>query len=91
MCKGKNSFGNIDAKDSSISYILNATSSVLAGYLYVVNPYIPIILSTLLSLLTIIISYRFEEEEIKNTKKISISESLKDVKQGYKFIIKSKR
>lgn len=90
-CKGKNSFGNINAKGSSLSYALGAVTSIFTGYLFVINPYIPIILSSFISILAIIIAYRFEEVEIVKTEKTTISESIKDIKQGFKFILKSKR
>lgn len=91
ICKGKNSLGNIDAKGSSASYIMQAITSVMAGYLFVVNPYIPLILSTLMSLLTVIIAYRLEEIEINKTKTTTISETIKEMKEGFHFIIHSKR
>lgn len=89
VCKGKNSYGNIDAEGSSYSYIFNTISLIFAGYLYIVNPYIPIILSTLVSALTIILAYRFED--IENRKRSTIKQGLEDMKQGFKFVIKSKR
>ena len=91
VCKGKNSFGNINAKGSSLSYAIGAITSIFTGYLFVINPYIPIILSSSISLIAVIIAYRFEEIEIKNIKKTTISESIKDIKQGFEFILKSKR
>lgn len=91
ICKGKNSFGHINAKGSSLSYALSAISSIFTGYLYVINPYIPIILSSFISLLAIIIAYRFEEVEGEKKEKTTISESIKDIKRGFKFILKSKR
>lgn len=91
MCKGKNSFGNINAKGSSLSYAIGAITSIFTGYLFVINPYIPIILSGLISLIAVIIAYRFEEVEIKSEKRTTMSKSIKDIKQGFKFILKSKR
>lgn len=91
ICKGKNSFGNVDARGNSLSYIFNSISLLLARYLYVINPYIPIILSSLLSLIASIIAYRFEEVETEKREKVTIVESLKNIKQGFKFMIKSKR
>ena len=91
MCKGKNSFGNINAKGSSLSNALSAITSVVAGYLFVINPYIPIVLSTFISLLAIVIAYRFEEVEIKQKEKITVSQSIKDIRQGFTFILKSSR
>ncbi len=83
VCKGKNSLGKIDAKGSSVSYALMAISSVLAGYLFVINPYIPIILSTLTSLLAVVIAYRFEEIEGEEKENTTIAESVSDMNFCY--------
>ena len=91
MCKGKNSFGNINAIGSSLSNALGAVTSICTGYLFVINPYIPLILSSFISILAIIVAYRFEEIEIDKVKETTISESIKDIKQCFKFIINSKR
>lgn len=91
MCKGKNSFANINARGSSLSYAIGTITSIITGYLFVINPYIPIILSSLISVIAVIIVYRFEEIEIKNKRKTTISKSIKDIKQGFKLILKSKR
>lgn len=90
ICKGKNSLGNIDAKGSSVSYTLQAITSILAGYLFAINPYIPLILSSLVSLLTVMIAYRFEETESEK-KVTTVKESLNDMKKGFTFILYSKR
>lgn len=91
MCNGKNSFANINAKGSSLSNALSAVTSVCAGYLFIINPYIPLILSSFMSILAVILAYRFEEVEIEKIKETTISESIEDIKQCFKFIIKSKR
>lgn len=91
ICNGKNSFANINAKGSSLSYALSATTSIFTGYLFVINPYIPLVLSSFISVLAVIIAYRFEEVEIEKMKETTISESIEDIKQGFKFILKSKR
>lgn len=90
VCKGKNSLGNIDAKGSSVSYVLQTISSILSGYLFTINPYIPLILSSLFSLLTVIIAYRFEEVETEK-KVTTIKESLNEMKEGFSFMLHSKR
>lgn len=90
-CKGKNSFGNINAKGSSLSYVFSAISSIFTGYLFVVNPYIPLVLSSLISMLAVILACRFEEIDQEKKENITILESIKDIKQGFKFIIKSER
>ena len=90
-CKGKNSFGNINARGSSLSYVFSAISSIFTGYLFVVNPYIPLVLSSLISILAVILACRFEEIEEEKKKNTTILESIKNIKQGFKFIIKSER
>lgn len=91
ICNGKNSFANINAKGSSLSYALSATTSIFTGYLFVINPYIPLILSSFISILAVIIAYRFEEVEVEKTEKTNISESIQDIKEGFKFTFKSQR
>lgn len=90
-CKGKNSFGNINAKGSSFSYVFSAISSIFTGYLFVVNPYIPLVLSSLISMLAVILACRFEETDEEKKENRTILESIKDIKQDFKFIIKSER
>lgn len=90
VCKGRNSLGNIDAKGSSASYALQAITSILAGYLFVVNPYIPLILSSSISLLTVIIACRFQEVEPEK-KAITVKQSFSEMKEGFQFILNSKR
>ncbi len=90
-CKGKNSFGNINAKGSSLSYALSATSSIITGFLFAINPYIPLILSSITSFLAVILAYRFEEIKTEEKKNITISETIRDMKQGLQFAIKSSR
>ena len=91
ICKGKNSFANINAKGSSLFYILNAISGITTGYLYVINPYLPLVFSSIVSCLATIIACRFEEVKINAKQKITMEESIRDLKQGFLFIIKSKR
>lgn len=91
ICRGKNSYANINAKGSALSYALSATTSILTGYLFIINPYIPLILSSFISVVAVIIAYRFEEVEIEKNEKVTIAESIKDMKQGFRFILKSKR
>ena len=90
-CKGKNSFANIDAKGSSVSYIFNAFSSVVTGFLFAINAYVPLILSSFVSFMTVIIAYRFEEVGKDKKQKVTISQSVRNIKQGFVFIAKSKR
>lgn len=85
-------FSKIEGSGSKNYYYLNAITSVLAGFLYTVNPYSPIILATIISIFATILSTGFEEIKSSKHKKITdINEYFNDVKESFKFIIKSNR
>lgn len=85
-------FSKIEGSGSKNYYYLNAITSVLAGFLYTINPYSPIILATIISIFATILSTGFEEIKSSKHKKITdINEYFNDVKESFKFIIKSNR
>lgn len=88
-------FSKIDGKGSGYYYMFNAFSFFLAGFLYVINPYIPIILCLVCSLISTIISLAFYEPTPNNIqskdKSIGFIEYYKELFDTSKKIIKSKR
>lgn len=93
-------FSKIDGHGSSLYYYLNAITAAISGFLFVVNPYIPLVLSLLFTFIAVILSYQFTEiqnsEELHTaTKKSSFMLELRnyigDLKQAFRFILKSKR
>lgn len=83
-------FAKIDGKANSRYYYIDAISAVLSGFLFVVNPYIPMALCFIILLITFFLSIKFEE--IYNEKgKMHIREEIKNIKYGFKSIFKSKR
>lgn len=87
--KGK-IFAKINSKGSTGYYILNAITTIIAGILYAINPYIPIILLLIIDGIIILMSFGFEEP-IEEVKKTNIKEQVNDIKEGFKFIFKSGR
>lgn len=96
--ENKNStFSKIDSKGSVYYYIFDAISSVTTGFLFVVNPYAPMYLCFTFLIIATLISFKFEDYELKKektkreppldvlTKKIGLA------KKEYTFILKSKR
>ena len=91
------SFSKIDSKGSVYYYIFDAISSAATGFLFVVNPYVPMYLCFAFCIIATLISFKFEQYEEKKqkvkkepvldvlTKKINIA------KKEYAFILKSKR
>lgn len=87
-------YSTIDGLGASRYYIVDAITSIIAGFAYVINPYLPIILCFIGNLISTILSTKFRniqmpDEEKEN--KTSMYKYFKDLKEAIKFSIKSKR
>ena len=83
-------FSRLDKKGFSRYCIFSAISTIISGFLYDINPYIPIFLCLICVIAATAISFNFydiQEEESKE----SFKDYIKKKKKGYKFITKSKR
>ncbi len=86
-------YSKIQAKGAAGYHKLNAISKIISGSLFVVNPYIPMCLALVITIIDVILSAMLIEPAKKN-KKINKSEytnQFKDIIDGFAFIIKSKR
>ena len=63
-------FGNLDGKGSSLYYYLNALSSVATGFLYIINPYLPIIICLIISVISTYLSTLFYDIHINGINKL---------------------
>lgn len=91
---GEGLYSRIDAKGGSWYYILDGIASLMAGYLFVVNPYLPVYICLGFILISTILSFFFQEiyaPEKKTEKKSVLKEYGKDLKVSMKFITKSRR
>lgn len=88
-------FSKIEGRGNKNYYYINAITSVLSGFLYTVNPYIPVIGATIIAAIATVLSVGFQEIEnpnqIAEKKNISIDKYIIDLKNSFKFIIKSNR
>ena len=87
-------FARISEKGASGYYFINAVSTVLAGWLYEINPYIPMCLSLATIIIVTAISTFFIEPIKKhkvNFKEISLTSNIKEIESSFKFILKSER
>ena len=66
-------FSKLEGKGTKDYYLLNAITYVISGFLFIINPYIPIIGSLGFTLLAIFMSLGFEEVEIKKEKQTTIN------------------
>ena len=83
-------FSRLDKKGFSRYCIFSAISTIISGFLYGVNPYLPIFLCLICTIIATAISFNFSDIKEDESKK-SFKDYMKDLKKGYKFITKSKR
>lgn len=84
-------FSKIDGKGTSWYYYADAISAVASGFLYVVNGYIPLVLCLICCILSVILSFKFQDvkklsQEVPNTKQY-----IKDLKHSFKYMVQSNR
>ena len=87
-------FSKLNSKGATGYYTLNMISKVIAGYLFTINGYLPMICSLIILIISTIISMGFIEPNPKgNTslKKAMVNEEIKNIKSGFKFVLKSER
>lgn len=89
-------FSRIEGKGTKNYYIINAVTSLLAGFLYIINPYLPMVCSLLFTIAGLFISLGFADvEELKSKEKGSVKKErkkyAKDLKGIFKYIANSKR
>lgn len=86
-------FSRIEGRASSWYYYIDAVASILSGFLFAINGYIPMILCLFINLVSVILAYKFEEVENTDSKKekIRFTKELKNIKNSVKDIFSSNR
>lgn len=87
-------FSKISAKGASGYYILSSISKIIAGALFIINGYLPIICSLAVLIIVTILSIGFIEPIKKKRKSkatLMYMIEMKNVKDGFAFILKSER
>lgn len=87
-------FAKINAKGASGFFLLSAISKVIAGFLFDINGYIPFICSLVVLIIVTIMSMGYIEpikKQQNKRNKNSVKIQIKDIKEGFSFILKSER
>lgn len=84
-------FAKVESKGSSLYFIVEAIASILAGYLYFINPYLPIIFASLCALTAALLAFYMQPIKLKEQDVKTPKERLMETFNGFKFIFKSKR
>lgn len=93
---GEGLYSKIDSKGSSWYYLLDGILCLIAGYLFVINNYIPVYICAIFTLISTILSFKFQDvHKKKDVGSKDINQILKeyrtDLKVSIKFIMKSRR
>lgn len=103
--KKRTTFSKIDGFSSSLYYYFDAITSSITGFLFVINPYIPMSICLFFTFCSILLTLKFktiptnnmnsDDTEINPHKNSNFIEQFKfyirDLKQAFKFISQSKR
>ena len=84
-------FSKLDGEGGAGYFYLDAISSAISGFLYVVNPYIPLILSAIACLISAFLASKFVEIQSEENTKISARKYIKDLKSSFGNMFQSKR
>jgi len=84
-------FSQIDGRGLSTFYYIDAVTAILSGFLYVINPYMPIVLCFIFCLIPTIISFKFEHTVKEKQDVPTLREYSEDIRQAFRHIKKSKR
>ena len=95
----KEDFSKFEGKASSRFFFLDAITAFATGFLYLINPYLPMMLSCICMLVSIIIVFAFKEISVLDTTKQEtktsifkqLSMQITDTFSGFKYIVKSTR
>lgn len=85
-------FSKIDGEGSSLYYYIDAITSILSGFMFAINGYLPMIFCLIINIVSIVMSVKFEEVDTLNEKKkVKIGTELNELKNSMSSIFKSKR
>lgn len=92
---GEGLYPKINGKGATSYYILDGIASLISGYLFVINQYLPMICCLIVTIIATIIAMNFKDIYINKLEQNEISNKIKeykmDFKKSIKNIIKSKR
>lgn len=86
-------YSKIEGKGRAHYYYIDAITAVLSGFIYAVNPYLPLIFAIVVSVFACLLSLLFEEikEEKEVEEEFNTKEYIGQLKKSFAFILKSKR
>lgn len=85
-------FSKIDGRGTSWYFYIDAISSVMSGFLFFINGYLPMIFCLITNIYSVHLSLKFKEIDYADEKdKITVKEEFKELKKSVKSIFHSSR
>lgn len=84
-------FSRLEGKGTRNYHLINAITFVISGFLYVINPYIPVVATLCFTIFATFISFGFTDIEEAKGQKQTTKNYVSDLWKGVKFISKSQR
>lgn len=85
-------FSKIDGKATSLYYYIDGISSVISGFLFAINGYLPLIFCLLITIISVVMSMKFEEtNDIQEKEKTKITKEFINLGKSLKSIFESPR
>lgn len=86
---GEGLYPKINAKGASGYYILDGIASLVSGYLFVINGYLPMVICLIFTIISTVIATRFKDIYVNKLEQNEISNKIKEYKQDLKVSIKN--
>lgn len=87
-------YAKISAKGASGYYLIGAICKIIAGFLFAINGYLPMVCSLIVLIIVVILSMGFIEpiqKKKRNINELLGNKQLKDIKEGFIYVLKSER
>lgn len=85
-------FSKIDGRATSFYFYIDAFSSIVSGFLFAFNGYLPMIFCLITNIISVAMSMNFEEiDDTQNKEKVTLKKEFKELKNSLKGIFRSPR
>lgn len=84
-------FAKVESKGSALYFTIEAIASVASGYLFFINPNLPIIFATTCCTIATVLAFYMKAIKSTNDETSTFKERFNETFSGFKFIFKSKR
>ena len=86
---GEGLYPKINARGASGYYILDGITSLISGYLFVMNGYLPMVICLIFTIISTIMATRFKDIYVNKLEEHEITNKIKEYKEDFKISMKN--